>query len=200
MFEYIKGKVSELNPAVAVIETGQVGFSVNISLNTYTAIEQCVAERKDATLYIYESVREDAFTLFGFATKEERTLFLLLISVSGVGATSARMILSAYSVAELQTIISGGDVKMLKSIKGIGAKTAERIIVDLKDKMEKVDGDVGEVLSRTPINTNKEEAVEALVVLGYNRSAAVKTTEAIVKEDPSISIQKLIKESLARLR
>lgn len=196
MFEYIKGKITELNPAMAVVEAAQIGFSVNISLNTYSAIEGNANSGDVATLYIYEAVREDAYTLYGFATKEERNLFLLLISVSGVGASSARMILSAYSVAELQSIISSSNVKMLKSIKGIGAKTAERIIVDLKDKMEKVEASGVEM----PDNSNKEEAVAALVVLGYTQAVASKAIDAIIKENPTISIQKLIKEALNQLR
>ncbi len=196
MFEYIKGKITELNPAVAVVETSQIGFSVNISLNTYSAIESNANSGDIATLYIYEAVREDAYTLYGFATKEERNLFLLLISVSGVGASSARMILSAYSVAELQSIISTSNVKMLKSIKGIGAKTAERIIVDLKDKMEKVESSNTDI----PDNPNKEEAVAALVVLGYTQAVATKTINSIIKGNPTIPIQKLIKEALNQLR
>ncbi len=196
MFEYIKGKITELNPAVAVVETSQIGFSVNISLNTYSAIESNANSGDIATLYIYEAVREDAYTLYGFATKEERNLFLLLISVSGVGASSARMILSAYSVAELQSIISTSNVKMLKSIKGIGAKTAERIIVDLKDKMEKVESSNTDI----PDNPNKEEAVAALVVLGYTQAVATKTIDSIIKGNPTIPIQKLIKEALNQLR
>ncbi len=196
MFEYIKGKITELNPAVAVVETSQIGFSVNISLNTYSAIESNANSGDIATLYICEAVREDAYTLYGFATKEERNLFLLLISVSGVGASSARMILSAYSVAELQSIISTSNVKMLKSIKGIGAKTAERIIVDLKDKMEKVESSNTDI----PDNPNKEEAVAALVVLGYTQAVATKTIDSIIKGNPTIPIQKLIKEALNQLR
>lgn len=196
MFEYIKGKINELNPAVAVVETSQIGFSVNISLNTYSAIESNANSGDIATLYIYEAVREDAYTLYGFATKEERNLFLLLISVSGVGASSARMILSAYSVTELQSIISTSNVKMLKSIKGIGAKTAERIIVDLKDKMEKVESSNTDI----PNNPNKEEAVAALVVLGYTQAVAIKTIDSIIKGNPTIPIQKLIKEALNQLR
>ncbi len=196
MFEYIKGKITELNPAMAVVETSLIGFSVNISLNTYSSIEGNANSGEFATLYIYEAVREDAYTLYGFATKEERNLFLLLISVSGVGASSARMILSAYSVAELQSIISTSNVKMLKSIKGIGAKTAERIIVDLKDKMEKVESSSTEI----PDNSNKEEAVAALVVLGYTQAVATKAIDSIIKGNPTIPIQKLIKEALNQLR
>lgn len=191
MLEYIKGKITELNPTQTIIETQQIGFAINISLNTYSAIEG----KDDVSLYIYESIREDAFTLYGFATKEERNLFLLLISVSGVGASSARMILSAYTVQELEAIISTENVKQLKGVKGIGSKTAERIIVDLKDKVNKTDSnEIG------AFNENKEEALAALVVLGYNQSAATKVVDAIVKENPTISIEKLIKEALNRLR
>lgn len=191
MFEYIKGKITDLNPTQAVIETHQIGFLINISLNTYSAIEG----KDETALYIYESIREDAFALYGFATKEERNLFLLLISVSGVGANSARMILSTYSVKELEMIISTENVSQLKGVKGIGIKTAERIIVDLKDKVNRA-----EVASSDSFNTNKEEAIAALVVLGYNQAAANKVTEAIIKENPTISIEKLIKEALNKLR
>ncbi len=193
MFEYIKGKVANLSPTAAIVEAGQVGFCVNISLNTYSAIEG----KEDVLLYIYEAVREDAFTLYGFATREERDLFLLLISVSGVGATSARMILSAYSPNELCGIISTENAKTLKGVKGIGAKTAERIIVDLKDKVNKVD----EVdVAGNQSNANKEEAIAALVVLGYAAPLARKAADAIVKENPTATIEKIIKEALNRLR
>jgi Holliday junction DNA helicase RuvA len=197
MYEYIRGKVIELTPTVAVVEAASVGYGINISLNTYSAIEETAQNKGEVLLYIYEAVREDAFTLYGFSSKEERALFLLLISVSGVGASSARVILSAYSVNELLSIISAENVKMLKSIKGIGTKTAERIIVDLKDKVQKV----GEAeLETNLLSPAKEEAVAALVVLGYAQSAAAKICEAILKESPSLSIEKLIKEALNRLR
>lgn len=194
MFEYIKGKVAELTPTLAVIETSQIGFALNISLTTYTAIEG----QSEASLFVYEAVREDAFTLYGFATKEERELFLLLISVSGVGANTARMILSTYSVSELRMIISTENVKQLKGVKGIGGKTAERIIVDLKDKVQAV-GD-GNTETITLANSNKEEALAALVVLGFNQAAAGKVVDAIIKEDPTIPLQKIIKEALNKLR
>ena len=193
MFEYIKGKITDLSPTSAVIETNNIGFSINISLNTYTAKKR----KNEALLYIYEAVREDAFTLYGFSSKEERALFLLLISVSGVGANSARMILSTYSVQELETIISTENVKQLKGVKGIGSKTAERIIVDLKDKVNKV-GNNESIIS--PSNAIKEEALAALVVLGYNQSAASKVVDVILKENPSFTIEKTIKEALNRLR
>lgn len=194
MFEYIKGKVAELTPTLAVIETSQIGFALNISLTTYTAIEG----QSEASLFVYEAVREDAFTLYGFATKEERELFLLLISVSGVGANTARMILSTYSVSELRMIISTENVKQLKGVKGIGGKTAERIIVDLKDKVQAV-GD-GNTETITLANSNKEEALAALVVLGFNQAAAGKVVDVIIKEDPTIPLQKIIKEALNKLR
>lgn len=193
MFEYIKGKITDLSPTSAVIETNNIGFSINISLNTYTAIDG----KNEALLYIYEAVREDAFTLYGFSSKEERALFLLLISVSGVGANSARMILSTYSVQELETIISTENVKQLKGVKGIGSKTAERIIVDLKDKVNRVGNDESII---SPSNAIKEEALAALVVLGYNQSAASKVVDVILKENPSFTIEKTIKEALNRLR
>ena len=131
MIEYIKGELTEVTPAYAVVEAHGVGYGLNISLNTYSGIQN----KKEVKLYAFESIREDAHVLFGFASKQEREMFLLLITVSGVGANTARMILSAMSAAELCNVISTGNEKMLKTVKGIGLRTAQRIIVDLKDKI-----------------------------------------------------------------
>lgn len=192
MYEYIKGRVEELSPAMAIIEANQVGYAVNISLNTYAALE----DKTEAKLYIHEAIREDAFTLYGFAEKAERDLFLLLISVSGVGANTARMILSSFSVPELEAIISGENVNQLKAVKGIGLKTAQRIIVDLKDKVGKETSPLG---AQIQTNNNREEALTALVLLGFNRSASAKVVDKIIAGDPSISLEKIIKDALKQL-
>lgn len=192
MFEYIKGKVEELSPALAVIETAQIGYALNISLNTYAALEGLT----EAKLYVYEAIREDAFTLYGFSEKSERDLFLLLISVSGVGANTARMILSSFSVEELQAIISGENVNQLKAVKGIGLKTAQRIIIDLKDKVGKESSPIG---AQIQSNNNREEALTALVLLGFNRSASAKVVDKIIASDPTITLEKIIKDALKQL-
>lgn len=192
MFEYIKGKVEELSPALAVIETAQIGYALNISLNTYAALEG----KTEAKLYVYEAIREDAFTLYGFSEKSERDLFLLLISVSGVGANTARMILSSFSVEELQAIISGENVNQLKAVKGIGLKTAQRIIIDLKDKVGKETSPIG---AQIQSNNNREEALTALVLLGFNRSASAKVVDKIIASDPTITLEKIIKDALKQL-
>ena len=167
MLDFIKGEIVELNPASVVLETGGLGYAINISLNTYSAL----SGEKTAKLYVYEAIREDAHLLFGFMEQRERSLFLLLISVSGVGANTARMILSSLSVPELETVISSGNVNMLKTIKGIGAKTAERIIIDLKDKI-KLSADMvsGEKIV-IPMNPAANEAISALMMLGFNQVA-----------------------------
>lgn len=192
MYEYIKGKIEELSPAMAVIEASQIGYAINISLNTYAALEG----KAEAKLYIYEAIREDAFVLYGFSEKSERELFLLLISVSGVGANTARMILSSFSVDELQAIISGENVNQLKAVKGIGLKTAQRIIVDLKDKVGKESSPIG---AQIQTNNNREEALTALVLLGFNRSASAKVVDKIIASDPTITLEKIIKEALKQL-
>ena len=167
MIEYIKGLVDDITPTTAIIEANSVGYALNISLNTYTAIQT----QKEAKLYVYEAIREDAYTLFGFATRLERDLFTLLISVSGVGGQTARMVLSAFTPNDLVNIVQTEDVRSLKSVKGIGPKAAQRIIVELKDKMAKyagiseADGSISkEVKANSPLI---EEAVQALTVLDF---------------------------------
>ena len=198
MIEYIKGEITDLTPTYCVLETSGVGYMLNVSLVTYQELQgQSVAR-----LYVYENIREDAHVLYGFLTKAERELFLLLISVSGVGAATARMILSSFTVAELQEIIATGNVNAIKSVKGIGLKSAQRIIVDLKDKVELgVRGEelgVGNVLLSSN-NENMEEAVAALVALGFQRAASVKVVEKLMKEDATMAVGKIVKKALSMM-
>lgn len=198
MIEYIKGELTEITPAMAVIECNGLGYGINVSLNTYSAIQG----KKEVKLYIYESIREDAYILYGFATKQERELFLLLISVSGIGGNTARMILSALTPSELCNVISSGNDKLLKTVKGIGLKTAQRIIVDLKDKISTTD--IGTLTTSAPIsitanNEIYEEAIAALTMLGFAQAPSQKVVAAILKEEPEAAVEKVIKLALKRL-
>lgn len=198
MIEYIKGELSEITPAMAVIECNGLGYGINVSLNTYSAIQG----KKEVKLYIYESIREDAYILYGFATKQERELFLLLISVSGIGGNTARMILSALTPSELCNVISSGNDKLLKTVKGIGLKTAQRIIVDLKDKISTTD--IGTSTTSAPIsitanNEIYEEAIAALTMLGFAQAPSQKVVAVILKEEPDAAVEKVIKLALKRL-
>ena len=197
MIEYIQGEVAEITPAQAVLDCHGVGYGINISLNTYSVIQS----RKSTKLYIYEAIREDAHVLYGFATKQERELFLLLISVSGIGGNTARMILSALSPAELCSVISSGNDKLLKTVKGIGLKTAQRIIVDLKDKIATTGIETsGSELFAAPANTEiHDEAVAALTMLGFAQAPSQKAVTAILKEEPTAPVEKVIKLALKRL-
>ena len=194
MIEYIKGEITELTPANVVVECGNIGYFLHISLNTYTAI----SEKKECKLYVYEAVREDAFTLFGFSEKHERDLFLLLISVSGVGATTARMILSSLSVNETESAIASENLNVLKAVKGIGAKTAQRIIVDLKDKIKLSEHILSENIL-FPNNRVAEEAVAALVMLGFTQAPVRKAVGKILKEMPQLTVEQVIKNALKML-
>jgi len=194
MFEYIKGPIAELTPANIVVDCTGVGYYVNISLQTYSSFEG----KKEALVYLHQVIREDAHLLFGFATKEERELFRLLISVSGVGANTARVILSSMSAAEIQKVIMQADINALKQIKGIGLKTAQRIVVDLKDKVS--GKDLGSPQLFTSINnTTRHEALSALVMLGFNKSAAEKVIDQLLKTDNTQSVEGLIKLALKQL-
>ena len=200
MIEYLKGDLTELTPTTATIECHGVGYLANISLYTYTAIQN----RPQVKLYIHEAIREDAHVLYGFVDKHERELFLLLISVSGIGGNTARTILSALSPNELCEVIGSGNDKLLKMVKGIGGKTAQRIIVELKDKIVSVGGDsagspMGSVLFTEPNNEVLDSAVAALSMLGYTAAASQKVVKAILKEQPSVSVEAVIKEALRRL-
>lgn len=198
MIEYIKGDITEITPAMAVIECNGIGYAANISLNTYSAIQN----KSNVKLYIYEAIREDAYVLYGFADKQERELFLLLISVSGIGGNTARMILSALTPSELCDVISSGNDKLLKTVKGIGLKTAQRIIVDLKDKITTLgistQGNSGTLLAAAQPEII-EEAVAALTMLGFPAAASQKVVHAILKEEKDIPVEQVIKIALKRL-
>lgn len=200
MIEYVKGQIAELTPAIAVIDCHGVGYGLNISLNTFSALQG----KQEAKLYVYEAIREDAYVLYGFSTRQERALFLLLISVSGIGGNTARMILSALTPAELVNVISSGNDKLLKTVKGIGLKTAQRIIVDLKDKIASVEieGTAAPGTSATAATRHSEileEAVAALTMLGFPPAPSQKVALAILKEEPEAAVERVIKLALKRL-
>lgn len=193
MIDYIKGEIAELTPASVTLEAYGIGYFVNISLNTYSNL----SELNNAKLYIYEAIREDAHQLFGFFDKHERELFTLLISVSGIGAGTARMILSSMNPSELTSVIASGNADMLKTVKGIGLKTAQRVIVDLKDKI-KIEGLTENNVTVT-INPSGEEAIAALVMLGFSQQASAKVVNKILKGKPSSSVEEIIKTALKML-
>lgn len=198
MIEYVKGHLAELTPTLAVVECNGVGYGLNISLNTYSAIQG----KNEIKLYVYESIREDAHVLFGFSSKRERELFLLLISVSGIGGNTARMILSALNPGELCEVIGSGNDKLLKTVKGIGLKTAQRIIIDLKDKIPTIDGnaDGNNASLLTPQhNEVQEEALAALTMLGFAPAPSHKVITGILKELPQSTVEQVIKLALKRL-
>jgi len=190
MYEYIQGKISELTPANVIIDNQGVGYFINISLNTYSAL----SGKEQAIVFIHQVVREDAHLLFGFYNKSERQIFRHLISVSGIGANTARMMLSSLSPSEIQEAIMLGNVKLLNSIKGIGAKTAQRIIIDLKDKVGKseISGD----FLLTQSNTNRDEALSALVMLGFTKNSVDKILDKLIKDTPNAEVEELVKKAL----
>ena len=196
MFEYLKGDIVEITPAYVVLETQGVGYMVNISLQTYSAIQD-----KSATkLYLYESIREDAFVLYGFATAAERRMFLLLISVSGVGAGTARVILSSLSTPELCQAIRTENVHLIKSVKGIGLKTAQRILVDLKDKINELEAGPALAMVDTAANAQiASEAVAALSMLGFVAAQSQKVVKKILSDEPTLSVEQVIKKALKLL-
>lgn len=204
MIEYIKGELAELTPAQAIVEAYGVGYALNISLNTYENIQG----HKDVKLYVHESLvtggRDDSYTFFGFATKQERDLYRLLITVSGVGANIARMILSAAPPAELAGAISSGNERLLKGVKGIGLKTAQRIIVDLKDKILSL-GIAQEVSSGSAADSTipsdvRDEAVAALTMLGFSPAPTAKVVTAILTDDPSLPVEQVVKLALKQIK
>lgn len=193
MIEYIKGQLTMLTPAHAVIEASGIGYSIQISLPTFTFLNG----KEQAQLYIYEAIREDAHILYGFLSQSERQLFLLLISVSGIGANTARMIMSSYTADEIQDMIATGNVTALNAIKGIGAKTAQRIIVDLKDKILKIDGTQrNNRILHAASNPLRDEAVAALSMLGFNSAASQKAVDQLLKTNSNLRVEQLIKQAL----
>jgi Holliday junction DNA helicase RuvA len=193
MIDYITGRVTELNPAYAVVECNGIGYSINISLNTYAVLERA----DSCKILIHESIREDAYILYGFADADERDLFRHLISVSGVGAGTARMVLSSMKPSDLRQAITEGDVNIIKAVKGIGLKTAQRIIVDLKDKIGKHTGS-GEIIAFSD-NTAREEALSALVMLGFARNGAGKAVDNLLKEEKSLPVEEIVRRALKLL-
>ena len=193
MIDYIKGTITSVTPTFLTIETGGVGYFINISLTTFSKLEG----KSDYKVLVHEVIREDAHLLFGFADKEEREIFRFLISVTGVGASTARMMLSSLSPGEVEKAIIGSDVNVLKSVKGIGLKTAQRIIVDLKDKLGKQSG-TGEIFAFAD-NTRRDEALSALVMLGFAKGAVSKVLEKIVREEKDLTVEDMIKRALKNL-
>jgi Holliday junction DNA helicase RuvA len=190
MIEYIKGKITSLSPAHVIVENGGLGYFINISLSTFSRLENM----DECSLLVHEIIREDAHLLFGFFEKAERDVFRLLISVSGVGANTARMMLSSVEASGIERAILESDVGMLKGIKGIGAKTAQRIIVDLKDKVGK-SGETGEIFAAEG-NTIRQEAFTALVMLGFPKNSVNRALEKLLKEERDLTVEQLIKKAL----
>ena len=197
MIEYIKGVIAELNPACAVIDNHGIGYMLNISLSTFDNLSRA-DKGQDVMLYVHEAIREDAHLLYGFATRQERDAFLLLISVSGVGPNTARMILSSMNVDEFSQAVSTNNVAILKSVKGVGAKTAQRIIVDLKDKI-KPSGHT--LLQQTGGHASEafEEALAALVMLGFPQQASQKALKSLFSSNPGLTAEQAIKQALSVL-
>ena len=205
MIDYIKGILTELNPTQAVIEAAGVGYGIEITLPTYSALVG--GEEKDVKLFISEIIREDTHEVYGFVTKTERQLFELLLTVSGVGASTARMIMSAFSAEELRMLIATGNAKGMAKVKGLGPKTAQRIIVDLKDKALKLDlgGDPTELfngdasLNDEMMNGVRAEAISALTMLGFASAASGKAVDKILKAEPGLSVEAVIRKALKML-
>lgn len=200
MIEYIKGELTELTPAMATVEAAGVGYGLNISLNTYSAVQN----KKEVKLYVYEAIREDAHVLYGFYNKKERELFELLISVSGVGAGTARMVLSSMSVSELCNAISTGNERAIKGIKGIGLKTAQRIIVDLRDKIIALgiadEIPAGGTMAAPVNNAVKDEAVAALTMLGFSPAPTQKVVLQILQQQPDLPVEQVVKLALKQIK
>mgnify|MGYP003308364797 CR=1 FL=1 len=195
MIDYIKGQITELSPTEVIIETYGIGYRILISLQTYEGLNG----KKDATVYIHHYLREDEELYYGFATKDERELFRLLIGVSGIGSSTARMMLSSLTADEIRNAIIAEDINKIKSIKGIGLKSAQRLILELKDKVVKGAGSDNNVLFSSTSNAATEEAVTALVMLGFTKANVTKAVTTVLKENPGASLEEIIKQSLKRL-
>ena len=200
MIEYIKGELTDLTPAMATVEAAGVGYGLNISLNTFSAIQG----KKEVKLYVHEAIREDAYVLFGFVNKKEREMFELLITVNGVGANTARMMLSGMSVSELCNAISIGNAKLIQSVKGIGKMTAQRIIVDLRDKIVAL-GIAAEIPAggqvQAPVNNQvRDEAVAALTMLGFSPAPTQKVVLQILQQQPDLPVEQVVKLALKQIK
>lgn len=196
MYEYISGRIAELTPAYAVVEAAGVGYYIVISFHTFSQLENMT----EAKVYTHYVVREDAQLLYGFSSKQERDLFRMLISVSGVGGNTARVVLSTYSPNELVSIISSGNATLLKNVKGLGLKTAQKIIVELRDKIAGAAAEMDAAGFAAPQNEeNSKEAVAALTMLGFPKAASEKVVKAILKSDPAVTVEELVRLALKRL-
>ena len=195
MIDYIKGEIIELTPTDMVVECYGIGYSILISVQTYSALEG----KKNATVYIHHYLREDEELYYGFATKDERSMFRLLIGVSGIGAATARMMLSSLTVEEIQNAILSEDVNRIKSVKGIGLKSAQRMILELKDKVVKGEQTDMSALFAQTTNKASEEATTALIMLGFTKANVTKAVNAVLKDDPTASVETIIRKSLQRL-
>ena len=195
MIDYIKGTVAELNPAELILECNNIGYSILISLQTYEIIQG----KESVKVYIHHYLREDEELYYGFSSKKEREIFRHLISVSGVGVSTARMVLSSLTSDELESAIISEDVNRIKSVKGLGVKTAQRIILELKDKIVKGGGESSELFSRAAVAAETEEATTALVMLGFTKANINKVLPGILKDNPGAKVEIIIKEALKRL-
>ena len=193
MYDYIKGTLEELSPAEAVVECHGIGFKLQISLNTYDRLQG----QKEVRLYVHHYLREDEETLYGFCDKEERRIFALLIGVSGIGPNTARMMLSSLTADEVSTAIVSGDVNRIKGVKGIGLKTAQKVIIELKDKVSRGGAELD--LSGGSSAASTSEACSALIMLGFTKNAVEKTVASIVKKEPGLSLEDIIKKALKML-
>ena len=203
MIDYIKGILTELSPTEAIVEASGVGYSLSITLPTYSSLAGKEESSSEVKLYVTEIIREDAHELYGFVSKAERQLFELLMTVSGVGAATARMILSAFSADELRMLIATGNAKAMSKVKGLGPKTAQRIIVDLKDKAIKLEpstvSDQPSALFETEENPIKQEAISALTMLGFAAGPSSKAVDKILKSEPGASVESVIRQALKML-
>lgn len=197
MIEFIRGRIADLNPAAAVIDTGAIGYLLNITLTTFTALQQAGAQ--EAKLLVHEVIREDARILYGFLDNREREMFRLLIGVSGIGANTARMILSSVPAPELEGVITSGDHARLKNVKGIGTKTAQRVIVDLRDKIKPAADTFSLQQAAAPAGEVFEEALSALVMLGFQRQQSQKALRKVFDANPAASVEEAIKKAFSMM-